>query len=279
MKVGGHAVVTGAGRGLGRAVAIALADRGFDVVAGVRDPDKARDLERARRGASGAIALARLDLCDPGDFAFPEDLRVLVNNAGVRRAYLPVEATKIDEWRAVFETNVFGTLEITRRAVPVLRAAGGGVIGNVTSAAILAPRPFFGTYCGSKAAMSAITDVLRAELVDFGIRVLEIVPGPIETDMLRDSTLYRRPDAAQIPLYAELTDRAYPPGRAVTAVRTPPAEAAAQIVEDLLDDSGPVRRGCDPVSVAALEAWRTSTDEERWERTRAMLRGPGQPTS
>ncbi|GAA1859307.1 hypothetical protein GCM10009836_44400 [Pseudonocardia ailaonensis] len=274
MEIEGSALVTGASRGLGRAVALALADRGFDVVAGVRDPDAARSLERRREGRVGSVELLRLDLRDPGEIAFPSDLRILVNNGGVRRAYLPVESTDREEWRTVFETNVFGTLEVTRQAIPVLRTAGGGVIGNVTSAAILAPRPFFGTYCGSKAAVSAITDILRLEVMGFGIRVLELVPGPIETDMLRDSTMFRPPDAAADPRYASLAERAFPAGRGAKATRTEPAEAASRIVDDLLDGTGPVRRGCDPVSAAALDTWRSGNDEERWERARNSFGGP-----
>ena len=89
MKAEGVAVVTGASRGLGRAVAVELAERGFDVIATMRDPAVA-DLP-------AGITVQRLDVTDPGDFAFPRDLSVLVNNAGVRRAYLPVEHVPVGE--------------------------------------------------------------------------------------------------------------------------------------------------------------------------------------
>ncbi len=90
-------------------------------------------------------------------------------------------------WRSLFETNVFGLVEVTRAAVPLMRASGGGVICNVTSSSMLAPVPFLGAYRASKAAVTAIGRVAAAEVAQFGIRVIEIMPGPIETDMLAAS--------------------------------------------------------------------------------------------
>ena len=90
--------------------------------------------------------MQRLDVTDLGDWAPPADLRVLVNSAGVRLQYLPVEHTELDEWHETFRTNVFGLVELTKRAIPVLRGNGGGVICNVSSAAILLPHPFMATY-------------------------------------------------------------------------------------------------------------------------------------
>ena len=77
-----------------------------------------------------------------------------------------------------------GRVGTTKHSIPVLRVAGGGVICNVTSSSLLAPVPFLGAYRSSKAAVSAIGESLAAEVAQFGIRVLEILPGPIETDML-----------------------------------------------------------------------------------------------
>src|SRR4029077_11679013 len=111
-------------------------------------------------------------------------LRVLVNNAGVEDDNLPVEVMPAEVWRKLFETNVFGLVEVTKQAIPLLRASGGGVICNVTSSSILAPVPFLAAYRSSKAAVSAIGESLMAEGAEWGIRVLEVMPGPIETDML-----------------------------------------------------------------------------------------------
>src|SRR5207253_10370040 len=119
--------------------------------------------------------------------------RVLGNNAGVEVDPLPFEVTPLSRWREMFETNVFGLIEVTRRAIPLLRRNGGGVICNVTSSSLFAPVPFYAPYRASKAAVSALGESLRAEVAPFGIRVVEIMPGPIATDMFEHS---KQPPAA-----------------------------------------------------------------------------------
>ena len=184
MEATGVAVVTGAGRGIGRAVAIELARRGFDVVATMRNPADGEGLADDVGGA-GNIRVDRLDVNDPSTMHMPDGLRVLVNNAGVESDNLPLEVMPADAWRSIFETNVFGLVEVTKHAIPLIRDAGGGVICNVTSSSLLAPVPFLGAYRSSKAAVSAIGESLAAEVAQFGIRVLEILPGPIETGNAR----------------------------------------------------------------------------------------------
>src|SRR6476660_7802776 len=186
MQPDGIAVVTGAGRGIGRAVAIELARRGFDVVATMRDVADGKDLP-AEAGTGTKLRVDRLDVNDATTMNLPAGLRVLVNNAGVESENLPLEVMPADAWKTIFETNVFGLVEVTRHAIPILRESGGGVICNVTSSSMLAPVPFLGAYRSSKAAVSAIGESLQAEVAPFGIRVLEIMPGPIETDMLAAS--------------------------------------------------------------------------------------------
>src|SRR5262245_15714980 len=141
MEPKGTAVVTGASRGIGKAVARELAARGFDVVATMRNLDDGADLAGVPN-----VRVARLDVTDPATFDLPERVRVLVNNAGVEDDNLPLEVMPDDVWRKLFETNVFGLVAVTRHAIPSLRAAGGGVICNVTSSSILAPVPFLGAY-------------------------------------------------------------------------------------------------------------------------------------
>ena len=166
----------------------------------------------------------------------------------------------MDVWRRMYETNVFGLIEVTRRAIPALRAAGGGVVCNVTSSSILAPVPFYGPYRSSKAAVSAIGESLRAELAPFDIRVLEIMPGPIDTDMLQGSD--RPPEAIDHEGYRGLAERYYEGRRAIDGQITSTADAARAIADAILDDAAPLRVGCDPLSVGMLEGWRASRDED-----------------
>jgi NAD(P)-dependent dehydrogenase (short-subunit alcohol dehydrogenase family) len=187
MEATGTAVVTGASRGIGRAVAIELARRGFDVVATMRNPAAGATLaDEVGADAKGTLTVSRLDVTDPDTIVFPDSLKVLVNNAATEAAHPAFEDTPLELWRAMFETNVFGLIEATKRALPILRANGGGVICNVTSSSILAPMPFYGPYRGSKAVVSCIGESLQAEVKPFGIRVVEIMPGPIDTDMLAE---------------------------------------------------------------------------------------------
>ncbi|MFA5883978.1 MAG: SDR family NAD(P)-dependent oxidoreductase [Acidimicrobiia bacterium] len=253
--------MTGASRGIGRAVALELAARGFDVLATMRDPAAGADLVAEAAAAGGALRVVRLDVTDPDTIDIPDGLRVLVNNAGVEAAHPPFEDTALDLWRRMFETNVFGLIEVTRRAIPVLRAGGGGVLCNVTSSSIFAPVPFYAPYRASKAAVSVLGESLRVELAPFGIRVLEIMPGPIETDMLATSD--RPAEAIDYPDYAAMAQRMYD-GRVgnIAGMVTPAADAARLIADAILDDAAPLRVGCDPLSIGMLDAWRQASDEE-----------------
>lgn len=258
--------MTGASRGIGRAVAIELARRGFDVVATMRDPEAGADLARE---AGGRLRVAPLDVDRPATIDIPAGLRVLVNNAGIECPNLPVESQPIGDWRRVFETNLFGLVEVTRRAIPALRDAGGGVICNVTSSSLLAPVPFYAVYRASKAAVAALGESLRAELAPLGIRLLDVLPGPIDTDMLAGSA--REPEACAIPAYRPMAEALHAGRMALGPdLVTPPAEAARRIVEAILDDDAPLRVACDPLGEAMLGA---AGDTEAETRMRGFMAG------
>lgn len=257
MEINGSALVTGANRGIGRAIALELAHRGFDTVATMRDPATAGDMAGE---TDGRLEVRRLDVTDPATFELPDDLRVLVNNAGIDTEYLPVEHADIGDWRRMFETNVFGTVALTSAAIPTLRANRPSVVCTVTSSSIVAPMPFYSAYRASKAALSAFGDSLRVEVAPFGIRVVEIMPGPVDTDMFRLST--GDMDAVRFPEYRALAVVAGDLRRAHADPRVvEPAAAATAIVDAIVDTSGPMRYGCDPISVELIELWRQSDDE------------------
>jgi len=254
----GTAVVTGASRGLGRAVAVAMAEAGFDVVATMRNPEDGHTLLDEVAGGTGSLTVDRLDVTRPETISLPDGLRVLVNNAGTEADYLPVEAVPMEQWRRVFETNVFGLIEVTRRAIPLLRAGGGGVICNITSASLAMSVPFYGVYRASKAAVETMGESLRAEVGPFGIRVVEILPGPVDTEMLANSE--RLPEAAGCPGYEEMADAMYEGRSAVNEYVTAPQEAAAAILEAILDDSGPLRSSCDRLGKMLLSGWQADPE-------------------
>ena len=260
MEPRGTALVTGARRGIGRATAFELGRRGFEVIATMRNPDDGAELAREARRAGVEIEIAKLDVTAADGWVPPEGLRVLVNNAGVERQNDAFEHTSLEDWRTIFETNVFGLVDVTRRAIPSLRRSGGGVICNVTSCSTLVPMPFFGVYRASKAAVSAVGESLRTELAGFGIRVVEIMPGAIETDMLAASSLL--PEGAAHPGYGALGERVRSSRALAADATTPPGEAAGQIVDAILNDAAPLRNACDAMGSGLLESWRERSDEE-----------------
>ena len=223
----------------------------------MRDPRAGAGLAEE---ASGHLTVSRLDVTDPSSYALPDDLRVLVNNAGIDTPYLPVEHAELDDWRALFETNVLGAVAVTKEAIGVLRANRPAVICNITSSSIIASVPFYSAYRATKAALSAFGESLRVEVAPSGIRVVEILPGPIDTDMFRLST--GEPDAARYDDYramarvVEQQRREYADPQVYDATL-----AAVRIVDAILDDAGPMRYGCDPLSVGLLELWRQTDDE------------------
>ncbi len=220
----GSALVTGASRGIGRAVAAALVDAGVTTYSGVRTPT-----------GDPIGTEIHLDLADLGDYRPPADLAVLVNNAGLDTQYLPAEHLPLDEWREVFEVNVFGLVDLTQRCIPIMRALGGGVIVNLTSSSLAVDMPLYGCYRASKAAVAAMSGSMRVEVAPFDIRVLEVPPGPIATDMLAESD--RRPEAADSPGYEQLAQDVWDGRRSVEPFVTPVADAADRIVAAILDDT------------------------------------------
>jgi NAD(P)-dependent dehydrogenase (short-subunit alcohol dehydrogenase family) len=257
MQAEGIAFVTGASRGIGSAIAFELARRGFEVWASMREPKQGAGLATQAALAGAKLRVVRLDVTQPETIDLPDGLRVLVNNAGIEGSQLPVEDVPIDEWRALFETNLFGLVEVTRRAIPKLRERGG-VVCNVGSASVLVPMPFFAAYRASKAAVSALGESLRTELAPFGIRLLEILPGAIGTDMLARSD--HVPEATSRVGYTEMAERVHRARRS-TPTPTPAERAATAIADAILDDAAPLRVAPDPMGAGLLAAWRGQDDE------------------
>ncbi len=259
----GVVAITGAGMGLGLGLAAECARRGFRVLATVLDPSMREAVESATVGLPGRVQIETLDITRPGSFEFPQDLAVLINNAGIRQAYLPIEETPLEQWRALFEVNFFGAVEITRRAIPILRARGSGVICNINSASHLMPMPFNTTYRASKAALASFSESLRTEMAPFGVRIVEIHPGPMLTHINTDSIVKRTADAVGYPAYAPMARRQREVFDAVPLPVVTPAAAAGRIVDAILDESGPMRYGTCALSDGILNTWRNTTDEEQ----------------
>jgi NAD(P)-dependent dehydrogenase (short-subunit alcohol dehydrogenase family) len=178
-------VVTGASTGMGAATAKELACRGFHVLAGVR-----READADALRADG-IEPCILDITVESDIAaiaervtrdpLHRPLRALVNNAGIA-INAPVEALPLAEWRRQFEVNLFGHIAITQALFPALLSSSGTVV-NVSSVGGKVVLPTYGAYAGSKFALEAVSDALRREVSDAGIKVVVIEPGAVRTEM------------------------------------------------------------------------------------------------
>ncbi len=175
------AVVTGASSGIGEATARTLAGQGFHVVAVARRADR---IERLAAEIDGTPVVA--DITDDSSVrSLAERLErvdVLVNNAGGAKGLQPLAEANLDDWRWMWETNVMGTLRVTRALLPALIASGDGLIVTVTSTAALEVYDGGAGYTAAKHAQGALHRTLRGELLGKPVRLTEIAPGAVETE-------------------------------------------------------------------------------------------------
>jgi NAD(P)-dependent dehydrogenase (short-subunit alcohol dehydrogenase family) len=184
-------VVTGASTGIGEATAIRLHNAGFRVFAGVRKPE---DGDRLR--AAGVTVVHPLDVTKAEDVEAAlrtvekgldgAPLRGIVNNAGIGIGG-PLEALDLDDFRRTLEVNTTAQLAVTKAFLPLLRKSKGRIV-NMSSIGGRVAQPFAGPYIASKFALEGVTDVLRGELLEWGIEVIAIEPGTIATPIWEKSS-------------------------------------------------------------------------------------------
>jgi NAD(P)-dependent dehydrogenase (short-subunit alcohol dehydrogenase family) len=168
------ALVTGTSTGIGRAIAIHLSQRGFEVLAGVRK------LDDAPPGLEPIV----LDVTSEDDIAAAAGrvggtLHALVNNAGIA-VNGPVEIVPVEQWRRQFEVNLFGQVAVTRALLPALLNARGRIV-NISSISGRVSWPLTSPYTASKFALEAVTDAMRREVGPHGVHVVSIEPGGVAT--------------------------------------------------------------------------------------------------
>ncbi len=197
---GRKALVTGASRGIGAAIAVAFAQAGADVAISARDEEKlagvARQIEDLGRKAVVVPANvmegdALKDAVDAAALAL-DGLNILVNNAGGNNFSSPMASMRFTGWQKTFALNVESIVHACQAAIPHLVATGNGSVINVSSVASLSGAPFMSHYAAAKAAVSSLTQSLAIELAYANVRVNSLVPGWVETDL----TDFLRVDAA-----------------------------------------------------------------------------------
>lgn len=231
------ALVTGAAGGMGRAICAALLAQGYRVALVDRDEAALAALAADLGGDTCTLALdvtdaARVDQL-PG--LLPEAFRtvdVLVNNAGHdiggRKRF---DVGSADDWSAIIETNLIGLMRVTRAMLPPMVARDRGDVVNISSISALRLVPDMAPYSASKAGVHMLTDILRGELANTGIRVTEIMPGLTRTGIIKSRY---RGDEAQTQAYFEQFGMALDPSdvarSVVYALSQPPQVQVAQIV-------------------------------------------------
>jgi NAD(P)-dependent dehydrogenase (short-subunit alcohol dehydrogenase family) len=182
-------LITGASSGIGRTTALYFAERGWNVAATMRDPSKADPVLRHPQ-----IGLFALDVTDAESITQAvadaltryQKIDVLLNNAGYG-LFGPIEALAGQQIQQQFATNLFGLMSVTQQILPAMRAAGEGLIINVSSIVGRFALPFASTYVATKFAVEGLSESMRYELEPFRIRVKMVEPGSIATEFGKGS--------------------------------------------------------------------------------------------
>ncbi len=271
-------LITGCSSGFGLVTALHFARAGETVIAGVRRPLAATELQRRRDEEGLTFDIVGLDVTEEASVAAAVSgavdvhgrIDVLVNNAGVGLQGA-IEDTSPDVVRAAFETNVFGPLRLLRAVLPVMRRQGRGVVVNVSSLAGRVSAPFAGIYSATKFALEALSESLHYEVAPFGIRVAVIEPGTFPT-ALADKRLdpgttgatgdgEASPYAPALRRWVEASARL--PGRDVAG---DPALVATAIYEAATRSDHPLRRLVGP-DAELIGALRHDLDDSAFEQT------------
>ena len=201
-----RALVTGASRGIGKAIAAALVAEGCDVVGTCRDPRRLAANDRI-----DGVTYLPLDFNDPRSIdrlvAKVGAVDVLVNNAGEGQVG-PAEEVRLEDVRAMFEAHFFGPVRLIQAFVPGMRARGTGVVISLGSMRAEIATPFSGVYAAAKAAIKSFSDSLRLEVARFGVKVAVVSPFHVRTGLPQVPVMQpRSPYAARVQQARDNRDR------------------------------------------------------------------------
>jgi len=261
-------LITGASRGFGARIARAALERGDAVVATARKPEAVTEA----LGAHPSLLPVALDVTDETQaqravaIALERFGRIdiLVNNAGYGLLGA-VEEASTDEVRRLYETNVFGLLNITRAALPAMRLRRAGRIVNFSSIGAVRAAPGFGMYSSTKFAVEGLSEALRAELAPLGIHVSSVQPGYFRTDFLDSSSLAVSP--APIGDYAATAGRVREIARDLSHKQPGNPERLADAILALVDAPNPPARlplGTDTLGAIGQRLAEVARETEQW---------------
>jgi NAD(P)-dependent dehydrogenase (short-subunit alcohol dehydrogenase family) len=248
-------LITGAGRGMGKDIAKAALAAGYKTVATGRNVEKVTEAV----GASDDLLVVKLDVIDPADAQAAVKaatdrfgrIDVLVNNAGNFYAGFFEEITP-ENFRAQIETNLFGPMNVTRAALPIMRKQRSGLIVTISSTGGIAGQAFVSAYSASKFGLEGWMESLAPEVEPFGIRTMLVEPGFFRTELLtEDSTNYPEPS---IDDYAEKTRATVAAWKDMSGRQTgDPAKLADALMQLIAKDDPPFRWAAGSDAVETFE--------------------------
>jgi NAD(P)-dependent dehydrogenase (short-subunit alcohol dehydrogenase family) len=242
-------LITGASRGIGRAIAIELSGRGHRVIATARRPETLADLpvdQRLRLDVTSGESVEAA-IRDAGE------IDVLVSNAG-ETVRAPLESVPISELERLFQLNTFGALRVAQGVLPAMRERGAGRLVFVSSIQGRLVIPMIGPYAASKWALEAIAETLAIETGHFGIKVSIMQPGAVSSGGAERAKLFLKENDPYTPLYEALGVLR---GESVT-----PQDVAAAVADTIEQPDPPLRV---PVGVPAKRALQARKDASETE--------------
>jgi NADP-dependent 3-hydroxy acid dehydrogenase YdfG len=242
-------LITGASKGIGRASAAELVARGHRVIATARNPATLTDLDVAERLALDVTDQASVDAAVQA----AGEVDILVSNAGAIFT-ATIEASPIEEIERLFAQNTIGAMRVTKALLPAMRERGSGRLLYVSSIAGRMVRPGAAAYGASKWALEAFAEALKTEVGHFGIRVVLLEPGAVDSGALDSPLSYGLPEEPYARLLEQVGDL-----RGAMISTQDVARAIANAAEH---PSPPLRIPVGPVAEQALTAWRQAPTDQ-----------------
>ena len=260
------ALVTGSSSGIGLETALSLARDGYQTFASMRDTKKAGELEFAAKKDKLKINIIELDVDNEESVIaaikkiMDEKGRidVLVNNAGYGQ-FGCTEDVSINDFRKQFETNFFSIVRIIQEVAPIMRKQKSGIIVNISSVVGRLGLTGSSAYISTKFALEGLSECLRYELGQFGIKTTLIEPGVIKTNFFNSMKI---PESKADPKYKELTDNILAGLKMMSELGTPPSEVAKVILKAIHDEEILPRYIVGTDAAMFLEAKKMKTDLE-----------------
>lgn len=250
MSLTSTVLITGCSSGFGLETAHLFLERGWRVIATMRTP------REDALPSSDRLRVLALDVTDAESVRHCVEqagsIDALVNNAGIG-LLAPLEGIAMTSVREVFETNVLGTIAMTRAVVPQLRERRAGVVVNVTSSVTLKPLPLLSVYTGSKAAVNAFTESLDLELASFGARARLVLPGRAPGTSFGDNAR-RLVSGSAHAAYADFTQRVFAAVRDTDSPVTHSKDVAEAVWRAVTDPAAPMRIPAGVDAIALLDA-------------------------